>query len=63
MADTFDLDPDTLPPLTKAIRNTWAQPTAFSAGLDAPPTRETMRALLDAIYGLETRVAALEGVE
>lgn len=60
MADTFDLDPETLPPLTKALRLTWRLPTAFSAGLDAPPTRETMRAILDAVYALETRVATLE---
>ncbi|OBH24702.1 MULTISPECIES: hypothetical protein [unclassified Mycobacterium] len=60
MADTFDLDPNTLPPLTKAIRETWRPATAFSAGLDAPPTRETMRAILDAVYVLETRLTAVE---
>jgi hypothetical protein len=59
--DTFDSDPNTLPPLTKAIRDTWRPATAFSAGLDAPPTRATMRAILDAVYALETRVTALEG--
>lgn len=59
--DPFDADPDSLPPLTKAIRTTWTMPTGFRAGQDAPATRETMRAILSAVYALETRVTTLEG--
>lgn len=60
MSDTFDLDPETLPPLTKALRLTWALPIASGAGVDAPATRASMHAILDAVYSLETRVTTLE---
>ena len=55
---TYDTDPASLPPLTRALRNAWG-----TAGGSAPhpiPTSEAMAAILAAIHNLETRITALE---
>lgn len=63
MADTFDTDPNTLPPITKAFRQSWITHNpggSLGAPLDAVATTFSMRAALDAIYALEQRVIALQ---
>ncbi|WP_100465912.1 hypothetical protein [Mycobacteroides abscessus] len=61
MADTFDSDPNTLPPITKAFRQSWiTHNPGAGAPLDAVATTFSMRAALDAIYALEQRIIALE---
>ncbi|SDC25917.1 hypothetical protein SAMN04488581_0402 [Mycolicibacterium neoaurum] len=57
---TYDLDPNTLPPLTKAIRDTWPAGTPVTAAVDTVPTVQAISAILDAVHALETRVIALE---
>lgn len=60
MPDTFDSDPNTLPTVTKALRQAWT--TAAPGGhIDAVATTFSMRAALDAIRALEDRVIALGG--
>lgn len=59
MPNTFDLDPDTLPPVTKAIRQTWIQPGPNQPS--APyPSPQALSAILDAVHNLELRVIDLE---
>jgi hypothetical protein len=60
-ADTYDSDPNSLPPLTKAIRQSWPGPTPTSAGTAAIASNPAMRAYLDAIHALELRLIALGG--
>ncbi|SHY85581.1 Uncharacterised protein [Mycobacteroides abscessus subsp. bolletii] len=53
MADTFDADPNTLPLITKAFRQSWIthNPGGSSgAPLDAVATTFSMRAALDATH-------------
>lgn len=52
---TFDTDPASLPPLTRALRETWGLHTPYPVA-SAP----AMAALLAAVHDLETRVTALE---
>lgn len=59
MAETFDTDPDTLPPITKAFRQSWITHNP-GAPLDTVATTFSMRAALDAIHALEQRIIALE---
>ena len=58
---TFDQDRDTLPPLTKAISDTYGEPSRF-AGRPFHPvfTTTAFSAMLDAIHALENRVIQLE---
>ncbi|MCW2652681.1 MAG: hypothetical protein JWR32_3657 [Mycobacterium sp.] len=56
MADTFDSDPNTLPPLTKAIRQCW--PMATATGAQIQPGEISLRAFLDAVHGIENRLIA-----
>lgn len=58
MANTYQQDPATLPPLTKAIAETYG-PSASRYG-HQPSISPREAALLDAIHALETRVIALE---
>ncbi|ORB84674.1 hypothetical protein B1987_13695 [Mycobacterium kansasii] len=62
MPDTFDSDPESLPPVTAALRQCWIanNPGTIGAQLDAVPAPFSMRAVLDAVHALELRVAALE---
>ncbi|GAB3228231.1 hypothetical protein [Mycolicibacterium hippocampi] len=60
MPDTFDTDPDILPPLTKAIRATWPGATGATAAVGAVPNTRAIRAILDAVHSLENRVIDLE---
>jgi hypothetical protein len=64
MSDTFDIDPDSLPTVTKALRECWINvpPNPFGnpPNLDAIAAPFSMRAVLDAVHALETRIAALE---
>jgi hypothetical protein len=50
-----------LPPLTAAIRASWPDATRASAQVGTVASAEAMRAFLNAVYGLELRVLALEG--
>ena len=60
MPDTFDSDPNTLPTVTKALRQAWA--TAAPGGhIDAVATTFSMRAVLDAVHALEECITALGG--
>lgn len=63
MTDTWDQgrsDPDSLPPLTKAIVE--ANPhTGFGALIGPTAGDKPLRAMLDAIRSLEDRIIALEG--
>lgn len=54
--DVFDTDPTGLPPLTRAIRETWSPHTAHPVASAA-----AVAALFVAVYHLEQRVIALEG--
>lgn len=62
--DTFDSDIDSLPPITKALRECWLSRTpnlfGYGAQIDAVAAPFSMRAVLDAVHALEERVAALE---
>jgi hypothetical protein len=59
VSDTFDSDPNTLPPLTKAICEAW--PTTMYGGSAGPiASDKALRAMLDAFHDLEDRVIALE---
>lgn len=62
MPDTWDTgrsDPDSLPPLTKAIVE--ANPRTGFGGLIGPTASDkALRAMLDAFRSLEDRVTALE---
>ncbi|WP_322857764.1 hypothetical protein [Mycobacterium shigaense] len=64
MSDTFDSDPSLLPPVTKALREVWLNqpdnPFGNPPNFDAIPTTWSMRAVLDAVHTLETRIATLE---
>ncbi|WCS20128.1 hypothetical protein MML61_10125 [Mycobacterium marinum] len=64
MPDSFDSDPESLPPVTKALRQCWLNrpnnPFGNAPDLDAVPATWSMRAVLDAVHALELRVAALE---
>jgi hypothetical protein len=61
MADTFDANPTTLPPLTRAISESYGKPSNFGGRpLDPVAVPASFRATLDAIHQLETRVIALE---
>ncbi|WP_078323417.1 hypothetical protein [Mycobacteroides salmoniphilum] len=53
--DTFDLDPNTLPPVTNAFRQSWTthNPGTIGTPLGAVATTFWMRATRDAIYTLE----------
>lgn len=62
MPDTYDTgtaDINSLPPLTKALRQVWppefGTPTIAEAGLQPVPTVDAMRKILDAIAALETK--------
>jgi len=59
MADTFDSDPNSLPPVTKALRECWIN-QAPGGQIDAVAAPFSMRATLDAVHALETRIATLE---
>jgi hypothetical protein len=65
MADTFDSDPNSLPPVTKALRQCWLGRSSHAFGIpseiDAVATTFSMRAVLDAVHALELRIAALGG--
>jgi hypothetical protein len=50
-----------LPPLTAAIRHVWPDATRASAQVGAVASGDAIRAFLNAVYGLELRVLALEG--
>ncbi|QOF30197.1 hypothetical protein [Mycobacteroides abscessus] len=58
MADTFDADPETLPPVTKAFRLAWVKANPGNWGPITPSYE--LRAALDAVHSLEQRIAALE---
>lgn len=59
MDNTFDEDIDSLPPLTKALRQVWVQPGP--AQPTAPyPKSAAFHAILNAVHNLENRVTALE---
>jgi hypothetical protein len=64
MPDTFDSDVDSLPPVTKALRECWLNqpPNPFGgvANIDAVAAPFSMRATLDAVHALELRIATLE---
>lgn len=53
--DVFDADIGELPPLTAALRNAWAAHAAHPVASAA-----AMAAVLNAVFHLEQRVAALE---
>lgn len=53
--EAFDASPNQLPPLTKAIRETWSPHTAHPVASAA-----AVAAMFAAIYALETRLIALE---
>jgi hypothetical protein len=57
MTDTYHQDPNTLPPLTKAIVNTYGPNSNFGR----PSSIDDLdAAIIDAIHALEARVIALE---
>jgi hypothetical protein len=59
MTDTFDTDPNSLPPLTKAICESW--PTTMNGSPIGPIAADKpLRKMLDAFRALEDRVIALE---
>ena len=64
MTDTFDSDPNTLPPITKALRECWLDrprnPFGNAPNIDAVPATWSMRAVLDAVHALETRITTIE---
>jgi hypothetical protein len=59
MPDTFDSDPNTLPPVTKALRQVWTDYPDRGGGFATNGTF-AMRGILDAVRALEDRIAALE---
>jgi hypothetical protein len=60
MPDTYSADPSTLPPLTRAICESW--PTTINGNPIGPiASDKALRAMLDAFSALETRLIALEG--
>lgn len=64
-SDTFDSDIESLPPVTKALRECWLNRTpnlfGYGAQIDAVAAPFSMRAMLDAVHALEDRIATLEG--
>jgi hypothetical protein len=60
MPDTYEQDPNSLPPLTKAIRESWPDATPTSAAVQPGLHGSPERKMLDAIRSLEDRVIALE---
>jgi len=56
---TFEQNPATLPPLTRAIRDAWTQPGPNQPSAPYPNSR-AFNAILDAVHDLETRVTQLE---
>lgn len=60
MSDTFDSDIDSLPPVTKALRQCWVDQSP-GGRIDAVASTFSMRAVLDAVHALEDRIVALEG--
>ena len=63
MPDTFDSDVNSLPPVTKALRQCWHNnnPTGgLGVQIDAVAAPFSMQAVPDAVHALEVRVAALE---
>lgn len=63
MARTYDEESTSLPPLTRAIVDTYGRRTPGSnwgAPLDPVFTVEAFSAMLDAVRALEDRVIALE---
>ena len=62
MADTFDLDPASLPTVTKALRLALVASVAHeSAAVEPIASTQSNRAILSAIHTLETRLAAIGG--
>lgn len=59
VSDTFDSDPDSLPPTTKTLRESWIN-QAPGGRIDAVASTFSMRAVLTAIRALEDRIATLE---
>jgi hypothetical protein len=60
VSDTFDSDPDSLPPVTKQLRQCWID-HAPGGRIDAIASTFSMRAVLDAVHSLELAVIALQG--
>jgi hypothetical protein len=64
MPDTFDSDPNSLPTVTKALREAWINvppnPFGGAVNIDAVAAPFSMRAVLDAVHALELRVVTLE---
>jgi hypothetical protein len=64
MPDTFDTDINSLPIVTKTLRQAWlahgSAPYGYGGQIDAVAAPFSMRAVLDAIHALELRIAALE---
>lgn len=61
--DTYDADPDILPPVTKSLRQCWPDkfsPLGNKAYVEPVPDSLAMRGILDAVHALELRVAELE---
>ena len=57
MADTFDLNPSSLPTVTKALRLALVSTAAHeSADIEPLASTQSNRALLDAVYALEKRL-------
>jgi hypothetical protein len=56
---TFDQDPATLPPLTRAICESWPT-TMMGNSVEPIASDKALRAMLDAFHDLEDRVIALE---
>jgi hypothetical protein len=61
MPDTFDTPRVSLPPITAALRACWDQPAGFGAPIDAVAAPFSMRAVLDAVHALESRLISLDG--
>lgn len=64
MSDTFDTDPQELPPITKALRECWSDkisPFGQPVTPEPIPSTAALRGILDAVHTLELRVLALEG--
>ncbi|WP_205874440.1 hypothetical protein [Mycobacterium camsae] len=64
MPDAFDTPLDQLPPITRALRESWpakTTPLGNTAATEPVPTSHSMRALLTAVHQLEIRLAAIEG--
>lgn len=58
--DTFQSNPNSVPPLTRAVIN--AMPKTVSGNVIGPCTNDaSLRALLDALSSLESRVTTLGG--